>query len=268
MLISSLLGALVGLVLGLTGAGGGILAVPALVFGMGWTMQQAAPVALIAVSGGAAIGAIEGFRRRLVRWRAALLMAAAGIPCTVPGIRLAHQLSQQWLYLAFCGVLVIAALRLLHACRQVEERRAETAMSGLARIDQKTGRIRWTWPSVFLVAGIGAVSGFMTGLLGVGGGFVIVPLLRRYTGVSMHGIVATSLLVIAVVGSGGVAVALLHGAHPPLEATAWFTAATAAGMLLGRQLAARLSARQVQAGFAVLLLGVALMMGLRGLGLG
>ncbi len=265
MLISSLLGALVGLVLGLTGAGGGILAVPALVFGMGWTMQQATPVALIAVAGGAAVGAIEGFRKRLVRWRAALMMALAGIPCTIPGLRLAHWLPQQWLYLAFSAVLVLVALRLLLQVRKHEEQHTESAMRGLARIDRNTGRIHWTWPSACLITGIGAVSGFMTGLLGVGGGFVIVPLLRRYTGVSMHGIVATSLLVIAVVGGGGVAIALLHGARPPLEATTWFAAATAAGMLLGRLLASRLSARQVQAGFAVLLLGVALVMAGRGL---
>jgi uncharacterized membrane protein YfcA len=266
MLISSLLGALVGLVLGLTGAGGGILAVPALVFGMGWTMQQAAPVALIAISGGATLGAVEAFRRRLARWRAALLMAAAGIPCTVPGLRLAQQLPQQWLSLAFAAVLVLVAVRLLRACRQAEEWKAEIAPGGLARIDQNTGRIRWDWPSALLVAGIGAVGGFMTGLLGVGGGFVIVPLLRRYSGVSMHGIVATSLMVIAVVGGGGVLLALLHGARPPLEATAWFAAATAAGMLLGRQASAHLSPRQVQTGFAALLLGVAGMMLARGLG--
>ena len=267
MLISSLLGALVGLVLGLTGAGGGILAVPALVFGMGWTMQQAMPVALFAVAGGAAVGAIEGFRKRLVRWRAALLMAATGIPCTIPGLRLAHRLPQHWLYLAFAAVLVLVALRLLLQVRQHQEPHTEGAMHGLARIDRNTGRIHWTWPSACLIAGIGAVSGFMTGLLGVGGGFVIVPLLRRYTGVSMHGIVATSLLVIAVISSGGVAVALLHGARLPPQATAWFTAATASGMLLGRLLASRLSARQVQAGFAVLLLGVALLMALRGMGM-
>ena len=173
--------------------------------------------------------------------------------------------SQQWLYLAFAAVLVLVALRLFLQIRQHQAQQTEGAMHGLARIDQKTGRIHWTWPSACLIAGIGAVSGFMTGLLGVGGGFVIVPLLRRYTGVSMHGIVATSLLVIAVVGGGGVAIALLHGARPPLHATAWFAAATAAGMLLGRQLASRLSARQVQAGFAVLLLGVALIMAWRGL---
>ncbi|MBV8063612.1 MAG: sulfite exporter TauE/SafE family protein [Nevskia sp.] len=265
MLISSLLGALVGLVLGLTGAGGGILAVPALVFGMGWSMQQAAPVALIAVAGGAALGAAEAFRKRLVRWRAALLMAAAGVPATVPGMLLAQRLPQHGLYLCFTAVLLLVAVRLLRARRAGEP---DHALHALARIDQKTGRIHWTWPTALLIAAIGASSGFMTGLLGVGGGFVLVPLLRRYTAVSMHGIVATSLLVIAVVGGGGVAMALLHGARPPLVATAWFAAATAAGMLLGRQLAAHLSARQVQAGFAALLLMVALIMGGRGLGLG
>ena len=94
MLISLLLGVLVGAVLGLTGAGGGILAVPALVVGLGWSMQQAAPVALIAVAGGAGIGALDGFRQKLVRYRAAALMAVIGIPVTALGIRAAQAVSQ------------------------------------------------------------------------------------------------------------------------------------------------------------------------------
>ena len=265
MLISSLLGALVGLVLGLTGAGGGILAVPALVFGMGWTMQQAAPVALIAVAGGAAVGAVEGFRKRLVRWRAALLMALAAFPCTFVGVRAAHHLPQQWLSGTFALVMLLVAARLLHGAWRNADPAAESSMA-LARIDQKTGRIHWTWPTAALIAAIGALTGFMTGLLGVGGGFVIVPLLRRYSSVSMHGVVATSLLVIAVVSSGGVAIALLHGAVLPLPASAWFAGATAAGMLLGRRLVKSLSARQVQYGFALVLALVALGMLARSLG--
>ena len=62
------IGALVGLVMGLTGAGGGILAVPALVYTQGWSMQQAMPVALLAVSCAALIGAVEGLMRKLVRY--------------------------------------------------------------------------------------------------------------------------------------------------------------------------------------------------------
>jgi uncharacterized membrane protein YfcA len=263
--VSSILGIVVGLVLGLTGAGGGILAVPALVFGMGWSMQQAAPVALIAVAGGAAIGAIEGFRKRLVRWRAALLMAFAALPSTLLGVRAARHLPQQWLAGIFAVVMLLVAVRLLRGTRTAPDGVAENSLA-MARIDQKTGRIRWSWPTAALIAGIGALTGFMTGLLGVGGGFVIVPLLRRHSTVSMHGIVATSLLVIAVVSSAGVLIALLHGAALPQPATAWFVGATAAGMVLGRRLAGRLSARRVQQGFAAVLFCVALGLILHSLG--
>ena len=83
----------------------------------------------------------------------------------------------------------------------------------------------------------------MTGLLGVGGGFVIVPMLRRFTNVSMQGIVATSLHVIALVGLTGVVSALIHGASLPPGLTASFTAATACGMPVGRHCASR---RQTQ----------------------
>lgn len=255
MLISLLLGVLVGAVLGLTGAGGGILAVPALAVGLGWSMQQAAPVALIAVAGGAGIGALDGFRQKLVRYRAAALMAVIGIPVTALGIRAAQAVSQPMLLGLFAAVMLLVAFRLL--AQSFKGAPAEPH-STFGRIDAQTGRFVWTPLTTLLLAGIGALTGFMTGLLGVGGGFVIVPLLRRFTELSMHGIVATSLLVIAIVGVGGVLAAVLHGAVLPLELTLLFTAATAAGMLAGRFASHRLSAAHVQVGFAIVLLVVAL----------
>jgi len=257
MLISLVLGVFVGAVLGLTGAGGGILAVPALVVGLGWSMQQAAPVALIAVAGSAGIGAIEGLRRRLVRYRAAALMAATGIPVTALGIRTAHAVSQRVLLGLFATVMLLVSFRLLAQAFKRVPAEAHAA-SALGRIDTQSGRFVWTRLTTLLLAGIGALTGFMTGLLGVGGGFVIVPLLRRFTELSMHGIVATSLLVIAIVGVGGVLTAVLHGAVLPLELTLLFTTATAAGMLAGRFASHRLSAVHVQVGFAIVLLVVAL----------
>lgn len=256
MTISALLGILVGAVLGLTGAGGGILAVPALVFGMGWTMQQAAPVALIAVAGGAAIGAVEGLRQRLVRYRAAMLMAAVGMLVTPLGMRAAHMLSQQWLSALFAVVMLIVAARLFSQNRTGEQPHAASHHRA-GNINPETGRFDWNLPTIFLLGTIGALTGFMTGLLGVGGGFVMVPLLRRFTAVSMHGIVATSLLVIALVGSAGVANALLHDAAMPLGPTLLFVLATAIGMLIGRKLARHLSGRHVQFGFAAILIVVA-----------
>ncbi|MBU1357704.1 MAG: sulfite exporter TauE/SafE family protein [Gammaproteobacteria bacterium] len=256
MLTSIFLGTLVGAVLGLTGAGGGILAVPALVVGMSWPMQQAAPVALIAVAGSAAIGAAEAFRRHLVRYKAAVLMALAGVPVTGLGIRVAQTLPQRVLLALFACVMLVVAARLFVQAQQAG--REEDDEAKLARVNASTGRFSWTWPTAFLLAGIGGATGFMTGLLGVGGGFVIVPMLRRFTNVSMHGIVATSLLVIALVGTGSVITSIAHGTTFPLALTAYFTAATAIGMLIGRKASSRLSARHVQMGFAAVLVAVAL----------
>jgi len=253
MAISLILGILIGAVLGLTGAGGGILAVPALVFGMGWTMQQAAPVALIAVAAGAAIGAFEGLRRKLVRYKAALLMAAVGMTITPFGFRVAQLMPQRWLSAGFALVMLVVAVRLIRKGSAGENEQAQK----VGCINPDTGRFSWNAPTAALLAGIGAVTGFMTGLLGVGGGFVIVPMLRRFTDVTMHGIVATSLLVIAIVGSSGVLTALLHGALVSPQVSALFAAATIVGMVTGRALARHLSERHVQAGFAVILVLVA-----------
>jgi uncharacterized protein len=257
MLTSLVLGVFIGTVLGLTGAGGGILAVPALVVGFGWSMQQAAPVALIAVAGGASIGAIEGFRRKMVRYRAAALMALAGIPVTGLGVRSAHAVPQRVLLMLFAAIMLLVGLRLLAQAFKGGPAGADLAPT-FGRIDLQTGRFLWTGLTALLLAGIGALTGFMTGLLGVGGGFVIVPLLRRFTALSMHGIVATSLLVIAIVGISGVLAAVFHGAVLPPEPTLLFTAATAVGMLAGRFTSHRLSPAHVQIGFGIVVLAVAL----------
>jgi uncharacterized membrane protein YfcA len=251
--VALMLGALVGAVLGLTGAGGGMLAVPALVFGLGWSMQQAAPVALVAVAAGAAIGAVEGWRQRLVRYRGALLMATAGILCASFGLRAAHLLPQRWLAALFALLMLSVALRMLRNRHDPLEKTTPPPVN----IDPATGRFRWSWPTAALLAAIGAVTGFAAGLLGVGGGFVMVPLLRRYSDVSIRGIVATSLLVTAIVSTAGVLSALAHGVALPLRETVLFTAAVIGGMLAGRLWSARVPARQVQIGFAMLLIVVA-----------
>ncbi|WP_454827198.1 sulfite exporter TauE/SafE family protein [Paraburkholderia xenovorans] len=258
MLISVLLGAIVGALLGLTGAGGGILAVPALVFGMGWPIQQATPVALVAVSSSAAVGALEAFRKRLVRYRAALFMAAAGIPATALGARLARALPQRLLLALFAGVMLIVAVRLLRqTLRTGAAPQPESALC-VARLNPATGRLAWSWATGAALAATGAVTGLMTGLLGVGGGFIIVPMMRKLTNVPMHGVVATSLMVITLVGGGGVIATMHHGASLPLEVVLWFSLATAAGMLGGRIASHRLPGHQVQLGFATILICVAL----------
>ena len=257
MIVTLLLGVLVGTLMGLTGAGGGILGVPVLVFGMGWTMQQAAPVALVAMAAAATIGTIEGFRQKLVRYRAATLMAIAGIVMTPLGVRVALVLPQRWLLGAFAAIMLIVSARLLR--QSAGEAGLESENPGAwARMNPATGRLDWTWTTAVVMGAIGAATGFLTGALGVGGGFLMVPMLRRFTDISMHGIVATSLMVIALVSTGGVGAAVLHGTPLPMEFTAMFAGATAAGMVIGRLLGKRLAPGRLQRGFALVLLAVAL----------
>jgi uncharacterized protein len=260
MIAFTLLGLLVGAVMGLTGAGGGVLAVPALVGIMGWSMQQAAPVALVAVASGALIGTIDGLRRKLVRYRAAFLMAAAGVPLTALGLHVAAAVPDLSLKILFSLLLLFIAWRTLrqtvHDAGGEDESMLGKPMT--ARVDPQTGRFAWSWPVAFLLGGIGASTGFASGLLGVGGGFVLVPLLQRFTNLSIHSIVATALMVIALVSSGGVVNALLHGVSIPMPASVQFAGATVAGMLAVRRVAHHLPALLVTRAFGGLLILTAL----------
>ncbi|WP_174364467.1 TSUP family transporter [uncultured Caballeronia sp.] len=257
MSLSLALGFVVGLVLGLTGAGGGILAVPALVVGMHWSIQQAAPVALIAISGSAAVGAVEAFCARLVRYRAALLIAVAGVPATSIGLSVAHQLPQRALLFVFGGVMLLVAFRLIYQASKEAVAASDTAWC-VGRINPTTGRLTWAASMTAALIGIGALTGFMTGLLGVGGGFVIVPLLRKFTNVPLHGVVATSLMVIALIGTGGVIATVAHGISFPANFALVFSVTTVLGMGAGRFASRKLSGRRLQIGFACVLLFVSL----------
>ena len=94
---------------------------------------------------------------------------------------------------------------------------------------------------------------------GVGGGFVIVPALRRYTDLEIRSIQATSLAVIALVSTSGVTAAAAHG--PVLWSVALpFAAGAVTALLAGQQLARRLDARRLQQAFAWFCLLVAMLM--------
>ena len=250
------------MVMGLTGAGGGILAVPALVLGLGLAMPQAMPVALMAVGFAALLGAVEGLRKGLVRYKAALLMAVAGSVAAPFGVAIAHSVSPQFLTVLFSLVMLLVSARMLRQGFRTSSKQASPVVRAKpCMLDPETGRLRWTWRSTSILAGVGTVSGLLAGMLGVGGGFVIVPAFKQFSNVSMHGVVATSLMIIALVSVSSVISAL--GAGVVVPAVGWtFIAAAAGGMLAGRRLAPAIPERGLQIGFgavtilvAVLLLG-------------
>ena len=115
----------------------------------------------------------------------------------------------------------------------------------------------WTWPCVRVLALSGFSAGFLSGLLGVGGGFVIVPALKKVTNLQMQSIVATSLAVVALISATGVAFAVLIGGLNGSIALP-FTGGAMAGMLLGRLFANRFAGPKLQQYFAVLALCVSI----------
>jgi uncharacterized membrane protein YfcA len=267
LLIGIALGILVGGILGLTGAGGSVLAVPMLMAGFGWRFAEAAPVALIAVAASAMLGTWLAWRRSYVRYRAATLMGMSGWVTAPLGLHAARHLPEVWLLSLFAGVMVIVALRMLRQSlqRPAEARIVRATVAGegppaqghLVRLNSETGRLVWTPRTAAIIGSIGVGTGFLSGLLGVGGGFVIVPALRATTPLSMHSAVATSLMTIAIVASGTVAAAALQ---PP--GLAWmqalpFAAGSLLGMGLGRAMAPSIAGAHLEQSFAVMMLLVA-----------
>lgn len=249
-LISISLGAAVGTALGLLGAGGGLIAVPALILCLGFGFPEARQVALLAVGGAALLGSMQGFRKGQVRYKAALLMALAGGLASPLGLWLADALPEQLMTSVFCLLMLYLAWRM--AQQALQEKKAGVVPAKRCvpcTMNADTGRLSWNGGCARSLGWLGAVSGACSGMFGVGGGFLIVPGLIRISDISMHFVVATSLAVITLVSSVGVLSAYAQGIH--ISMLGWeFIMAAVFGLLGGRVLAPRISGHGLQLGFA------------------
>ena len=263
-MILAALGLIVGIVLALTGAGGTLLAVPLLMFGMGWSLTQAGPVALAAVACSAAVGAAMGLRTGIVRYRAAMLMAACGVATMPIGLYAAHRLPLLPLTLAFSALLLWIALRTFRQATSADAAESADVVQAPCLIDPRTGRFRWTDRCGRALSAAGLGTGLLSGLFGVGGGFLIVPALRRVTDLTVPGIIATSTMVIALVSGTTAITAVFAGKLHGLSAL-WFAAGAVAGMLAGRTLAAYVARPRLQQGFALLTAAAAIAVAVRAL---
>ena len=258
MLISVGLGLIVGVILALTGAGGGVLAVPLLVFGVGLRVAEAGPIGLLAVGMAAALGAVLGLKAGTVRYKAALLMAGTGMALSPFGIWLANRVDNRGLSILFGIVLLLVAYRTFRQAHDqpVGDEQPRERTRPCIR-DSGSGRFIWTAPCAGILALSGSVTGLLSGLLGVGGGFVLVPALQRYSDLAMPSIVATSLAVIALVSVTGVVSGAIAGNLNWMIAVP-FCAGALAGMMGGRLIASRLAGPHLQYGFAAVSVLVAI----------
>ncbi|MFK4227013.1 sulfite exporter TauE/SafE family protein [Streptomyces sp. NPDC019890] len=232
-------GAVIGLALGALGGGGSVLAVPALIYLLGFTPVAATTGGLVIVVLTSATALTAHARDGHVRWSMGLLFAAAGVGPAMLGAVLAASLPAGALPAAFAIVAAVAAVRML-------------------RSKGENDAIRAIRPGNAAAAGAGL--GAVTGVLGVGGGFLAVPALVGVLGLRMREAVGTSLLVITV--NSLAALGLRGGTVDRLDwsVVASFAGAAVLGAWDGRRLASKAQGRTLQQVFALALLAVAAFM--------
>jgi uncharacterized membrane protein YfcA len=260
MLVALGLGVGIGVVMALTGAGGGILALPILTFGLGLNVIHAVPISLMAVGTAACFGALLGFRAGQLRYKAAFLMAAGGIFFSPAGMAIASVIENRWLVLFFALVMLSVAWRSFHRPPRIEKGPdADECRLLPCMINYESGRFIWNGRCVRVLALLGCAAGLLSGLLGVGGGFVIVPLMKRYTDLPVHSVVATSLGVIALVSISGVLISTFKG-QVDWSIAVPFSSGGLAGMLVGRMLSFRLNGARLEKFYALLVAATAVIM--------
>ena len=262
-LLASPLGFLIGVSLGALGGGGSILAVPVLVFVAGQNPFAATTTSLVVVGVASLIGALGHWRAGRVRVTQGLMFGLVGIAGSLAGSALNRRLDGDALMLAFAGLTLVAAWRIVVGCPSCTRSGEANAISGEPAVGDRTVKTRPRTMTPVRVAKIGAAGtavGFLTGLLGVGGGFVIVPALALVLEFPMGVAIGTSLLVIAV--NAAVALGFRVGADSiDWGTTLVFTASAVGGVGAGKWIADRLEPESMQRAFAALLVFVAVYTG-------
>lgn len=236
------LAVLVGITLGLLGGGGSILTVPILVYAMGLEAKRAIATSLLVVAVTSVAAVIPHARAGRVRWRTAAVFGVAGMAGAYLGGRAAHFVPGALLLVGFGAVMLVAAAAMIRGRKE-----APPAAAGAAPRELPVARA--------LVQG--AMVGALSGLVGAGGGFMVVPALVLLGNLPMCTAVGTSLVVIAMQSLAGFAGYLGHVAID-WQLAGLFTAAAVAGSVLGGTLAGRVPQAALRKAFAWFVAAMAL----------
>ena len=290
LLLAAVVGILLGAALGMFGGGGGILAVPLLVGPLGMDIDEAATTSLVIVLFGAVAGLVSHHRAGRVLWRSGLVFGIASILGAAAGATAAARVADWVKLAAFTVLLVVAAVAMLRnartqssarpsaepslvggAVRPVGERSGErSAVGGMDDVDRGTvvvgaplepgrffGSVRHALPLVLLLA---TGTGLVTGFLGVGGGFLVVPALVLSLKMPVANATATGLVVVAIASLSALVVRVVHSeAVGELGLTGVLILATVTSSMLAARFSGRLSPRRLTTGFALLVLGMSVL---------
>ncbi len=236
MFLALVLAVAIGLSLSLLGGGGSIITVPVLVYAAGQSPQDAVAISLAVV--GAVSAVSTGFKARsgLVHWQAVLTFGIAGMLGALLGAQGTRLVPASWLLLIFAGLMLVVAANMWFRPQPTTEPSPECR------------------PLRCVIAGFGV--GALTGFIGVGGGFLLVPALMFSASLPVRMAVGTSLAIIALNSLAGF---LAHLGHAGMNwsLTGLFFLSTLVGMAAGLPLAKRISPSALNRGFALFVAAVA-----------
>ena len=233
-----LLAVFVGISLGLLGGGGSILTLPLLVYVAGMETKEAIATSLLVVGVTSAVAAISHARAGRVQWRTGLLFGAAGMVGAYAGGRLAEFVPGGILLGGFALMMIATAVAMLRGRRGGAQLGVHDRMP--------VGKVLLE----------GAVVGLVTGIVGAGGGFLVVPALTLLGGLSMPVAVGTSLLVIAMKSGAGLA-GYLSSVELDWGLAAMVTGAAVVGSLIGGRLTSKIQPEQLRKAFGWFVLAMA-----------
>ena len=248
MLLAILFGLAIGASVGMLGGGGSVLAVPVLVYLLDQSVPEATTSSLVVVTAGALAGGYSHARRGRVCWRHAGSFTAAALPGVVAGTLVGETVSDELLLGAFALIMLAAAAATWKKAEEQDEQPDDGSW-------ERGGACPPLRLPRDLVAGVAI--GFLTGFLGVGGGFLIVPTLAIALAFTMRTAVGTSLAIITATSMLGLAVHLLADRSIELDVTGAMTAGCIIGAVAGGAIATRLPQRLIGRGFAMLVTSVA-----------
>ncbi|MCC7053243.1 MAG: sulfite exporter TauE/SafE family protein [Gemmatimonadaceae bacterium] len=230
----------IGASLGLLGGGGSILTVPVLVHALGIAAPSAVAMSMPVVGLTSLVGAVGHWRAGHVRIQSALAFGGMAMVGAYLGSSIGRAIGGEAQLTLLALLMTITAIAMW---RKPAARPPETAAAASAR------------PRMGIAAVVAFAVGLLTGTVGIGGGFLVVPALVLFVGLSMADAIGTSLVVIAMNAAAGLAG---YAGHVPIQwrTVAWFSALAALGILAGLRLAPHIPAARLRRAFAVLLVVV------------
>tara|TARA_R110002096_G_scaffold164099_6_gene331788 strand:+ start:1556 stop:2476 length:921 start_codon:yes stop_codon:yes gene_type:complete len=237
-------GTIIGISLGLTGGGGSIFAVPLLIYGLHTNVREAVGISLAAVGATALFGALMHLRPGHLEVKTAFVFALAGMAGAPFGTWIGARLPDALTLSVFALLMLFVGYRMWRI-------RAPRIQTEPTCPRDENDQLHWTSRCFVLLMLSGLLVGVLSGIFGVGGGFIIVPALIMVSGMNIHRAVSSSLLVIALICVSGVASYLIRGDSMPVKLSSLFIIGGLIGMIGGGLLRSRLSASMLRRVFAV-----------------